>query len=84
MNKANKYSPEVRERVSAQFAWYKEQRGNSPSLWATVQSIAPKIGCSHIRHAARLHNPALRSAREQRDEQLVSHIEHIWQANWQV
>lgn len=46
-----------------------------------VLNIAPSC---YFRHAARLHNPALRSAREQRDEQLVSHIERIWQANWQV
>ena len=42
MNKSNKFSPEVRERaVRLVF----EQRGEYPSLWAAVESIAPKIGC---------------------------------------
>ena len=32
--KSNKFSPEVRE-----------HRGEYPSLWAAIESIAPKIGC---------------------------------------
>jgi transposase-like protein len=42
MNKTNKFSPEVRERA---VRLVQEQRGDYPSLWATVESIAPKIGC---------------------------------------
>ncbi len=42
MNKTNKFSPEVRERA---VRMVQEQRGEYPSLWAAVQSIAPKIGC---------------------------------------
>lgn len=42
MNKSNKYSPEVRERAVRMVL---EHRGEYPSLWATVESIAPKIGC---------------------------------------
>jgi transposase-like protein len=42
MNKSNKFSPEVRERAVRQV---QEHRGEYPSLWATVESIAPKIGC---------------------------------------
>ncbi|WP_404948041.1 IS3 family transposase [Saezia sanguinis] len=152
-----------------------EQRGNYPSLWATVQSIAPKIGCSgatlhdwvkrseidngqregftssererlkqlerenkelrrandilkaasaffgpggarlpieemkrlidqkrhvfgvepmckvlniapscYFRHAARSHNPALRSPRAKHDDILMTEIERVWQANLQV
>jgi transposase-like protein len=42
MNKSNKFSPEVRERAVRLVS---EQRGEYPSLWAAVESIAPKIGC---------------------------------------
>lgn len=42
MNKANQYSPEVRERA---VRLVQEHRGEYPSLWAAVESIAPKIGC---------------------------------------
>ncbi len=44
MNKAKapKYSPEVRERA---VRMVQEHRGEYPSLWAAVESIAPKIGC---------------------------------------
>ena len=42
MNKTNKFSPEVRERA---VRLVQERRGEYPSLWATVESIAPKIGC---------------------------------------
>jgi len=42
MNKSNKFSPEVRERA---VRLVQEHRGEYPSLWAAVASIAPKIGC---------------------------------------
>ena len=42
MNKSNKFSPEVRERA---VRMVHEQRREYPSLWAAVESIAPKIGC---------------------------------------
>ena len=42
MNKSNKFSPEVRQRA---VRMVQEQRGEYPSLWAAVESIAPKIGC---------------------------------------
>ena len=42
MNKSNKFSPEVRERA---VRMVQENRGEYPSLWAVVESIAPKIGC---------------------------------------
>jgi transposase-like protein len=42
MNKTNKFSPEVRERA---VRLVREHRGEYPSLWAAVESIAPKIGC---------------------------------------
>jgi transposase len=42
MNKSNKFSPEVRERA---VRLVQEHRGEYPSLWAAVESIALKIGC---------------------------------------
>ena len=40
--KSNKFSPEMRERA---VRMVQEHRGEYPSLWAAVESIAPKIGC---------------------------------------
>ena len=42
MNKSNKFSPEVRERA---VRMVQEHRSEYPSLWATIESISPKIGC---------------------------------------
>ena len=42
MNRSNKFSPEVRERA---VRMVQEHRGEYPSLWAAVESFAPKIGC---------------------------------------
>jgi len=42
MNKNRKFSPEVRERAVRMVL---EARGEYSSLWATIESIAPKIGC---------------------------------------
>jgi transposase len=42
MKKTNKFSPEVRERA---VRMVQEQRWEYPSLWAAIESIAPKIGC---------------------------------------
>lgn len=42
MTKSNKSSPEVRERA---VRLVQEHRGEYPSLWAAIESIAPKIGC---------------------------------------
>ena len=43
MNKTNKFSPEVRERA---VRLVQEHRGEYRSLWAAIESIAPKIGCT--------------------------------------
>ncbi len=42
MKKSNKFSPEIRERA---VRMVQEHRGEYPSLWAAIESIAPKIGC---------------------------------------
>lgn len=42
MNKPTKFSPEIRERA---VRMVQEHRSDYPSLWATIESIAPKIGC---------------------------------------
>ena len=43
MKKSTKFSPEVRERA---VRMVQEHRGEYPSLWAAIESIAAKIGCS--------------------------------------
>lgn len=40
--KSNQFSHEVRERAVRMVL---EHRGQYPSLWADIESIAPKIGC---------------------------------------
>jgi len=42
MRKSSKFSPEVRERA---VRLVQDHRGEYPSLWAAIESIAPKIGC---------------------------------------
>ena len=41
-SKNNKFPPEVRERA---VRLVQEHRADYPSLWAAIESIAPKIGC---------------------------------------
>ena len=43
MKKSVKFSPEVRERAVRMVA---ESRGDHPSQWAAIESIAGKIGCT--------------------------------------
>jgi len=43
MNTNKRYNPEVRERAVRLVL---EQQGDYPSLWATICSIAEKIGCT--------------------------------------
>ena len=41
-NKSNRFSPEVRERA---VRMVQDHRGEYASLWAAIESFAPKIGC---------------------------------------
>jgi transposase len=43
MTKTKQFSPEMRERA---VRMVQEHRGDHPSLWAAIESIAPKIGCA--------------------------------------
>ena len=43
MNKGKRYSPELPERSVRMVL---EQAGEHPSLWAAIQSIAAKVGCT--------------------------------------
>jgi transposase len=42
MRKSPKFSPEMRERA---VRMVQEHRGEHPSLWAAIESIAAKVGC---------------------------------------
>jgi transposase len=86
MNKSNKFSPEVRERA---VRMVQEHRGEYPSLWAAVESIAPKIGCvpqtllewvkrTEIDAGAR---PGTTTAEAQRIKELEREVKELRRAN---
>ena len=86
MNKSNKYSPEVRERA---VRLVQEHRAEYPSLWAAVESIAPKIGCvpqtllewvkrTEIDAGAR---PGTTTAEAQRIKELEREVKELRRAN---
>lgn len=86
MNKSNKFSPEVRERA---VRLVQEHRGEYPSLWAAVESIAPKIGCvpqtllewvkrSEVDAGAR---PGTTTAEMQRIKDLEREVKELRRAN---
>ena len=86
MNKSNKFSPEVRERA---VRLVQEHRAEYPSLWAAVESIAPKIGCvpqtllewvkrTEIDTGAR---PGTTSAEAQRIKELEREVKELRRAN---
>ena len=56
MKKSNKFSPEVRERA---VRLVQEHRGEYPSLWAAIESIAP--GPVDTEMAKLVHSVAIRS-----------------------
>lgn len=68
--KSNQFSPEVRERA---VRMVREHRDEYPSLWAAIESLAPKIGCvpqtlHEIRGGSRL---------ESRVKEPVGRV-HVW------
>ena len=86
MNKSNKFSPEVRERA---VRLVQEHRGEYPSLWSAIESIAPKIGCvpqtllawvkrSEIDAGAR---PGTTTAEAQRIKELEREVKELRRAN---
>ena len=86
MKKSSKFSPEVRERA---VRMVQEHRGEYPSLWAAIESIAPKIGCvpqtlnewikqSEIDAGAR---PGVSTAEAQRIKDLEREVKELRRAN---
>lgn len=86
MNKSNKFSPEVRERA---VRMVQEHCGEYPSLWAAIESIAPKIGCTsntlldwvkreEVDAGAR---PGVTSAEAKRVKELEREVKELRRAN---
>jgi transposase len=86
MKKTNKFSPEVRERA---VRLVHDHRGEYPSLWAAVESIAPKIGCvpqtlldwvkqAEVDSGAR---PGVSTAEAQRIKELEREVKELRRAN---
>jgi transposase-like protein len=86
MKKSSKFSPEVRERA---VRLVQEHRGEYPSLWAAIESIAPKIGCvpqtllewvkqAEVDVGAR---PGLSTAEAQRIKDLEREVKELRRAN---
>ena len=86
MKKSNKFSPEVRERA---VRLVQEHRGEYPSLWAAIESIAPKIGCvpqtllewvkqAEVDAGAR---PGVSTAEAQRVKDLEREVKELRRAN---
>ncbi len=86
MKKSNKFSPEVRERA---VRLVQEHRGEYPSLWAAIESIAPKIGCvpqtlldwvkqAEVDAGAR---PGVSTAEAQRIKDLEREVKELRRAN---
>jgi transposase len=86
MKKSPKFSPEVRERAVRMVL---DHRGEYPSLWAAIESIAPKIGCvaqtlhewvkqSQVDTGAR---PGTTSAEQDRVKALEREVKELRRAN---
>ena len=86
MNKSNKFSPEVRERA---VRLVQEHRGEYSSLWAAVESIAPKIGCvpqTLLEWVKRAEvdagmRPGITTAEAQRIKELEREVKELRRAN---
>jgi transposase len=86
MKKSSKFSPEVRERA---VRMVQEHRGEYPSLWSAIESIAPKIGCvpqtlldwvkqAEVDAGAR---PGVSTAEAQRIKDLEREVKELRRAN---
>ena len=86
MKKSSKFSPEVRERA---VRLVQEHRGEYPSLWSAIESIAPKIGCvpqtlldwvkqAEVDAGAR---PGVSTAEAQRIKDLEREVKELRRAN---
>ena len=86
MKKSNKFSPEVRERAVRMVL---EHRGEYPSLWAAIESIAPKIGCvpQTLQEWVRKHEvdtgvrDGVTSAERERVKELEREVKELRKAN---
>lgn len=86
MNKSKKFSPEVRERA---VRLVQEHRGEYPSLWSAVESIAPKIGCvpqTLLDWVKRVEvdagvRPGVSTAEAQRTKELEREVKELRRAN---
>jgi transposase-like protein len=86
MKKSVKFSPEVRERAVRMVA---ESRGDHPSQWAAIESIAGKIGCTAqtLRSWVRQHErdtgqrEGSSSAEQQRIKALEREVKELRKAN---
>ena len=86
MKKSNKFSSEVRERAVRLVL---EHRGEYPSLWTAVESIAPKIGCvpQTLLHWVKRHEvdsgvrEGVTTAEAQRVKELEREVKELRRAN---
>ena len=86
MKKSPKFSPEARERA---VRMVQDHRGQYPSLWAAVESFAPKIGCvpqtllewvkqSEVNAGGR---PGVTTAERERIKELEREVKELRRAN---
>ena len=86
MKKSVKFSPEVRDRSVRMVA---ESRGDYPSQWAAVESVASKIGCTpqtllkwvrqHERDTGQREGPS--TADQKRVKELEREVRELRKAN---
>ena len=86
MHKSKRFSPEVRERA---VRMVQDHRAEYPSVWAAIESIAPKIGCvpqtlltwvqrQEVDAGVR---PGVTSAEAQRVKELEREVKELRRAN---
>jgi transposase len=86
MARPTKYSPEVRERA---VRMVRDQTGEHASQWATIEAVAPKLGCTSetlrrwVRQAERDggQRPGLTSDERQRVKELERENRELKRAN---